>query len=164
MSALSGISLWAFFHTGKRPHLIQLLGGTVAAICVTCVKQLLYIFMIEIAAFRLNIRCVGTSNPRSFIPIKPEPFHRIVDALHRFVGGSGLIGIVNPKDECSAMMPCEKPIKQCCTCASDMQKSCRRGREANSNGLVLCHCNIYSLCIGLSYAFDTSCCSYETQV
>ena len=55
--------------------------------------------MIEIAALRLDIGCVGTPNPWSFIPIKSKPLHRIVDTLHRFVGGSSFIGIVDPKNE-----------------------------------------------------------------
>jgi hypothetical protein len=76
---------------------------------------------------------------RAFIPIEPEPFHAIDDDLDGFVGGSGLVCVLDPEDELSSMVPGEQPIEESRPYASDMQGSGGTRGKTDSNIIQTTH-------------------------
>jgi hypothetical protein len=70
---------------------------------------------------------------RAFIPIESEPYHAIEYDLDGFVGGSGLVCVLNPEDEFTSMVTREQPVEESRPYASDMQSAGGTGGKTDSN-------------------------------
>jgi len=101
---------------------VQLLLGAVAAVCESCVEQLLDHRAIPLVALRLEIR--------TFVLVEPEPAHAIQDHAHRFISGALAVGVLHAQDELAAMAAGIEPGEQCSAHASDVEQAGGTGREA----------------------------------
>jgi hypothetical protein len=80
----------------------------------------------------IQIYPVGLAK-RPLIPIEADPFHPIDDGLNRFIRRATLVGILDAKDEDTLLLASKEPIKQSSAHSSDVKKSCRTGRESDTD-------------------------------
>src|SRR5437763_1414602 len=68
--------------------------------------------LVDFGALALEIGPEISSNVWSFIPIQSEPSQTFVDCRRGFFGITRTIGILDPQNECAAVISGNKPVEQ----------------------------------------------------
>ena len=84
---------------------------------------------VTICSLGLKIRFVWPAHSRPFVPINTQPEKAVKNRLKCFVNVASGVGVVNPQNECAAVMSSKKPIKECCAHTANVQITSRtRGK------------------------------------
>ncbi len=111
---------------GALAHLLQLLGGAVAAIGAAGPEQRhRHLGMAGRAGKLEHGRLVGA---------EAEPVQALQDQPRVFVGAAGAVGILDPQQEFAAVMAAEQVVEEGGAGAADVQRPGGAGREARADG------------------------------
>jgi len=97
---------------GRLPSCLQLLGGTVAVISLSCGDKALDHLQINRISPGLKVRAL--------VPVYAEPFEGLHDRPGRFVCGPFLVGIFDSKNEFPFLPSGEQPVKESGSCSADV--------------------------------------------
>jgi hypothetical protein len=106
-------------------HLLKLLDARVTAVGAARSEQLLDDFAMTIGALKLADRLA--------IPVEAEPFEPVENRVHRSLCRTLAIGVFDAQQELAAEALGVEPVEQSRARAADMQKACRRRREAGDD-------------------------------
>ena len=96
-----------------------------AVISLTFFNKLLGVFFEHTHSLGLDIRTYRTANVRTLVPVETDVFERFVDDLCCALNVASLVGILDTKNEISALLFCDKVRKQCSPEVSDVHISRR---------------------------------------
>ncbi len=74
----------------------------------------------------------GALENRSLVPVEAEPGEAVEDDLGVFVGGTGLVGVLDAEQERAALFAGEEPVEEGGAGAADVEVSGGRRGEANT--------------------------------
>jgi hypothetical protein len=119
-------------------HCLEFFGRGEAFVGVSRVEQLVRDLGVAFGAVGLE--------DRRFVEIEAEPVEPLDDLVDRILRAALAIGILDPQQGATTMVPCVKPVEQRRTRAADMEISGGRGSEAGDDrrGLaatIACHCH-----------------------
>ena len=66
------------------------------------VNELVGVFLVNRAAFGLDVRTVRTADVGTFVMLQPDHFHRFIDDVDRARDIAFLIGVFDAQDELAA--------------------------------------------------------------
>jgi hypothetical protein len=110
-----------------------LLGGLEALVSPADGEKLFEVRLVKRAALALEIRRVGAFlrfdvvdvdfgiGVGAFVPVDAEPLQVFDDAAGRGGGGTGCVGVFEPKDETTALAPGKGPVEKRGAGASDVE-------------------------------------------
>ena len=113
----------------------------------TLFKKLYGIIMILTFSFRLPVGTKSTPLARTFVRSQATPvqcFHNIVLCPFHI---PGLVGIFNPENENTAVLPGKQVVEQCCAQTTDMERACGTGCKSYPG--ILIHSMLITLCLTL---------------
>ena len=96
-------------------------------------QQLLRGGVILVEAFGLAVGPVLASDVWTLVPVEPEPFQCFQDRFDRSCYFSGLVGVLDAKDELSSMPPGEQPGKEGSADVADVRFARWAWRVSDSN-------------------------------
>ena len=109
----------------------KLLGSIESDIGITTVKQLMDIFLINLATLTLTIGTVAAAKRHTFVELNSKPAERF-DYIFLSSGNKAIrIGILYPEHQIATMLTGKKIIKQCCADSSNMKSSGRTRRKTH---------------------------------
>ncbi len=122
------------------PALLQFLWRAVAVVGFSPFQELFHHRPVEGQPLHLEVGFILTSLSGPFVPVKAQPTHGRENASHRFLAVAQLVGVLDAQDKGASMVASKEPVEECCSRASDVQISCRAGREPDTNRwLVVSH-------------------------
>ncbi len=107
----------------------EFLGRAVASVRAAALEQPLRFGGVHHRARRLHIRAVLALPTGAFVPVEPEPLHRIEDRFARFTRGPFGVGVFNTQNEGSAGLARVEPVEQRRTRTADVQVARRTRRK-----------------------------------
>ena len=70
---------------------------------------------------------------RALVPVKPKPLHAVEDDLDGLIGGTGLVRVLDPEDELSAVVAGEEPVEERGAYAANVQSAGRAWCKTDTN-------------------------------
>ena len=83
---------------------IQFLGGVKSDVCLSCVKQLLDVFLVNVATFALAVRSVLTTIGNAFVKLNTQPTKCLDDVLLRSWYEAGRVGVLNTENQVASVL------------------------------------------------------------
>src|ERR1700730_1638563 len=93
----------------------------------------LEVFFIDRAALALKIRPKFTAFSGTFVPFQSKPLQTLIYHADRLVMFTTLIGVLDPEDKSTAVVPSKQPIEKGSSCSTDVQKTGWRRSKTNPN-------------------------------
>jgi hypothetical protein len=111
---------------GAGAHLLQLLGGAVAAVRLAGGQQLARHLGVTVDSLRLEHRIA--------VPVEPEPAQAVDDGVNGGLGGPCAVGVLDAQQEPPAVMAGEQPVEIGGARAANVQEAGRRRRKTGDDG------------------------------
>src|SRR5262245_27496971 len=112
-SASAVVNRFSFFLLSHLPLGVQFPRGADAWVSVALIEELLNFFFVKWKALGLI--------KRTLVVIQLQPFHRLDNRVDRCRCGSLSVRVLDSKDKLTAVMACEKVIKQRRACPTDVK-------------------------------------------
>ena len=112
---------------------LALLGRAVATERVAFGQQLVGRLFVEVHALGLAVRRVVAADLGALVPLEAQPSQDVHDLVDVFVGDPRPVGVLDPEDERSAVMPGEQPVEEGASRVADVERATRRRREPHAN-------------------------------
>ncbi len=119
------------------PHLLQPLGGAVAAVDEALLQQLAGGALVVLQTLRLEVGAVGAADLGAFVPVEAEPAEPFEDGIEGAGHEAGLVGVFDAQDELSALMTGEEPVEEGGADVADVGHAGRAGSETDANSHLL---------------------------
>src|SRR4029077_9135226 len=113
------------FQTGFFAHLLPLSHAGVTAVGAARSKQLLGHLAMTLRALKLADRLA--------VPIETEPLEPVENRVHRGVGRTFAIGVLDAQQELAVRVLGVEPVEQSRARPADVQEACRRRRETGDD-------------------------------
>src|SRR6267143_403092 len=97
------------------------------------VLEPLEILFIDRAALALKIRPKFTAFSGTFVPLQSKPLQTLINHPDRLVMFTTFIGVLDPEDKGTAVVPRKEPIEKGSSCSTHVQKTSWRRSKTNPN-------------------------------
>jgi hypothetical protein len=115
------------------PEGFQPFGRAETFIDLALLKQLIRIIPVDRQTLRLAIRTIRAFPVRALIPLNSQPLEVLQDMMDGVIRRSLQVCVLNPEDKCSLMVFCKEIVEQSGSGISDMEKTCWRWSEADTD-------------------------------
>ena len=102
---------------------LQFFGSIECYVGFSLFEELLYILLVDVATLALTVGTVLSAEGNAFVELDSEPAERLDDVVFGSGNEAVGVGIFNAEHQIAAMLACEKVVVQCCTNATDVQRT-----------------------------------------
>ena len=112
---------------------LQFLGGVEGDVCLAGLEQLVYVFLIDVAALALPVWSVLAAERHTLVELDAKPAERFDDIILGSGNKTIAVGVLDAEHQVAVVLAGEQVIIQGCTHASNVQSTRRTGCKTHSN-------------------------------
>ena len=117
----------------RLAHLRQPLGGAPAVVGVPALQQPVDIRGVAIEPLGLAVGRERPTDVRALIPVEAQPVQGVEDLRLAVLTEPGLVGVLDPQDELTALLADESQVEERDVCRADVRVAGGRGSNAQAN-------------------------------